>query len=122
MSDMFDHEAIAWESYESEYCEPGEEMSHRRNNNCKVNHNYYHHRLHGISFLKENASSFLIRFPINNSDSLNMAGVQGMSVDLWVPKKIIRNIEKDSALFHSKTLLSIFKKEKDRRASGKNPK
>jgi len=94
MSDCFDHEQMAWDSLNDYGCEEDGSELHPYNSNP----NYYHAKLNVVEYKKETDKSFLIKFETGR--------------ELWVPKKIMRDIKEDSALFHLQTLKKIINKEK----------
>lgn len=94
MSDTFDHEQAAWDSLNDYGCEEDGSELHPAN----VDHLYYHTRLKVIEYKKETDKSFLIKFDFGK--------------EVWVPKKIMKDIKEGSAMFYFPILKKILEESK----------
>lgn len=103
MSDTFDHEGDAWDSYDRAmdegygYCW-GRTKHSRAAPRGPVDHLYYHSKINFIEIVAESEKCWLIR----------MAGFVDKTYrefKVWLPKKICRQMDKDKheVMVHTKT-------------------
>lgn len=88
MSDIFNHELDAWDSYDRSIND-GEVVIHNSDPN------YYHDWVNIESLVFETKKAYLIKL---TSD-----------LEIWVPKKIIKKIEDKRIYVHLNTFTSILK-------------
>lgn len=91
MSDTFDHELDAWESYERDM----DEQDCRRHSSR--NPLFYHRRVYIEAILAETDKSLLLM-------------LKGFGdAEIWVPKKIMKKLTDESVWVHSNTFNAILK-------------
>lgn len=96
MSDIFDHEADAWDSLNDYGVE--EDGSELHPTNFSPDPNYYHIKMPVLAYVAETEKSWLIEFTKDKK--------------YWIPKKICRDKKSNSILIHTVTLNKIISESK----------